>query len=158
MQPMDTITRRQMSWILGGLGAAQVHGQTKKSGTTIHQENDFKAPPARIYEALLDAKLFTAFSGAPAEIDRRVGGAFKLFGGAIEGRNVELVANQRIVQAWRPADWTAGVYSVAKFELVAREGGTRIVFDHTGFADGLADHLASGWDEHYWEPLRKYFK
>src|SRR5438309_1234443 len=35
----------------------------------IHQEIDFKASPQRIYEALLDAKQFAAFSGRPAEIN-----------------------------------------------------------------------------------------
>jgi activator of HSP90 ATPase len=63
------------------------------------------------------AKQFTAFSGAPAEIDREPGGTFSLFGGLIVGRNVELIPKERIVQAWRPADWEAGVYTLVRFEL-----------------------------------------
>jgi hypothetical protein len=35
-------------------------------------------------------------------------GAFNTFGGLIEGRNVELIPNRRIVQAWRPAHWDPG--------------------------------------------------
>jgi len=42
----------------------------------IHQEIEFKTNPQRVYDALLDAKQFSAFSGAPAEIDRQAGGAF----------------------------------------------------------------------------------
>ena len=60
---------------------------------TIHQEIDFTASPQRLYEALLDAKQFTAFSGRPADINREVGGAFSLFGGHTVGRNVEVVPN-----------------------------------------------------------------
>src|SRR6516225_5213730 len=67
----------------------------------LHQEVDFKAAPARIYEALLDGKQFSAFSGAPATINREPGGTFSLFGGHIIGRNIELASNQRIIQAWR---------------------------------------------------------
>src|ERR1700730_9234893 len=63
---------------------------------TIHEEVDFTASPQRIYEALLDAKQFTAFSGRPAEINREVGGSFSLFGGHMIGRNVEFVPNQRV--------------------------------------------------------------
>ena len=48
---------------------------------TIHQEIDFKASPSKIYESLLNAKQFTAFSGRPAEINRELGGACSLFGG-----------------------------------------------------------------------------
>jgi hypothetical protein len=31
----------------------------------------------------------------------------------------------------------------------------KIVFDHTGFPQGLGEHLASGWKAHYWAPLEK---
>jgi activator of HSP90 ATPase len=125
---------------------------------TIHQEIDFNASPQRIYEALLDTKQFSAFSGRRAEIDREVGGAFSLFDGHIAGRNVELVPNKRIVQAWRTADWPEGVYSIARFELKTQGSGTHLVFDHTGFPKGLRDHLAEGWDGHYWLLLKKYLR
>ena len=123
----------------------------------IHQVEDFKASPQRIYGALLDSKQFTAFSsGAAAEIDGKVGGTFSIFAGHIIGRNLELVPNQRIVQAWRVVPWPAGIYSIARFELAEQGSGTRLTFDHTGFPSELAEHLLSGWNEHYWEPLRKY--
>lgn len=142
--------------MLGGLAAVSARGQTQKHGTTIHQEVDFKAPPARIYEILLDAKQFSACTKDTAQIQPQAGGAFKLFGGRIEGRNIELLPNQRIVQAWRPADWPAGVYSIVKFKLVPREGGTRVVLDHAGFTEDKWEGLSSGWQEHYWGPLHKY--
>jgi activator of HSP90 ATPase len=69
----------------------------------------------------------------PAEISREAGGAFSLYGGVITGRHIELVPNVRVVQAWRAGDWPAGVYSIAKFELVAQGSGPKIVFDHAGF-------------------------
>jgi activator of HSP90 ATPase len=129
--------------------------QSDKS-ITIHQEIDFTASPHRVYEALLDAKQFTAFSGRPAEINHAVGGAFSLFDGHIVGRNLELIPNQRIVQAWRAADWPEGAYSIARFELKAQGSGTHLVFDHIGFPEGLRDHLAEGWEGHYWALLKKY--
>src|SRR5580693_5206395 len=97
------VSRRQVGLLLGGLGGASAQAQPQKPGTTIHLEIDFNATPARIYEALLDAKQFSAFTNAAAEIQPQPGGTFKLFAGQIEGRNVELIQNQRIVQAWRPA-------------------------------------------------------
>ena len=130
--------------------------QSDKS-ITIHQEIDFNASPQQLYEALLDAKQFTEFSGRPAEINREVGGAFSLFKGHIIGRNVELVPNQRIVQAWRVVTWPEGAYSIARFELKPQGPGTRLVFDHIGFPEGLHDHLAEGWEENYWTLLKKYF-
>jgi len=124
--------------------------------TYLHQEIDLHASPQRIYDILLDTKQFAAFTGMPAQISRDAGGAFTAFGGLIDGRNVELVPGQRIVQAWRPANWDAGVYSLVKFELKERASRTWLVLDHTGFPEGNFRHLDSGWYERYWEPLRKF--
>jgi activator of HSP90 ATPase len=137
--------------------AAVPSTETKKSRTSLHQEIDYKVAPQRIYEVLLSSKDFSAFSGAAADIDPKVGGAFSMFGGLVVGRNVELLANQRIVQAWRLAqEFPEGTYSLVKIELKATEAGTRVILDHTGFPEGHFDHLDEGWHSHYWEPLRKF--
>ena len=141
--------------------------EVSHTAEAIHQEPVFKASRKRVYEALTDTKQFdkiTELSGAmkamalgskPTEISRESGGTFVLFGGHIIGRHVELLPNERIVQAWRVDGWDPGVYSIAKFELVEMGAGTKIVFDHTGFPKGLGKHLAAGWTEHYWQPLEK---
>jgi activator of HSP90 ATPase len=169
--PIHTTTRRQMlthtAITLGALTAGsrlfaeapqQASGApSNKARTSLHQDIDLKATPQRIFETLLSSKRFAAFSGLPAEIDPNVGGAFSMFGGQIVGRNVELVPGQRIVQAWRPTHWDPGVYSVVKFELKARGSETTVVLDHTGFPEGEFESLTSGWNGHYWEPLKKFF-
>jgi activator of HSP90 ATPase len=129
---------------------------TDETRTSLHQEVDFKASPQRIYAALLDSKQFAAYTGMRAEIDPKAGGAFSTFGGMIEGRTVELVPDQRIVQAWRPAQWDAGVYSIVRFELKPKGSETLVVLDHTGFPEGKFEHLNSGWPMRYWEPLKKF--
>ena len=134
--------------------AASPTGDHSKS-ISIHQEVDFTASPQWLYEMLLDSKKFTMFSGRAAEIKWEPGGMFSLFRGHIVGRNVELVPNKRIVQAWRVVSWPEGAYSIVRFELKAREAGTRLVFDHVGFPEGLHDHLAEGWESNYWTLLKK---
>ncbi len=124
--------------------------------TSFHMEVEFAAVPQRIYEALLDSKQFATFSGMPAEIDRKEGGSFSMFGGLIVGRNIELIPNQRIVQAWRPSSWDAGIFSIVRFDLSPKGAGTLYVLDHKGFPEGKFDSLASGWREHYSEPLKKF--
>ena len=122
-----------------------------------------------MYEALTDAKQFDkvvqmseamksmgAAPKNPTQISREVGGEFSLFGGYVTGRHIELTPGERIVQAWRAGSWNAHVYSIAKFELTEDSAGTKIVFDHTGFPVGQAEHLAGGWKANYWEPLEKF--
>ena len=106
---------------------------------------------------MADEKEFAAFSGAPARIGAGEGGALSLFGGAIQGRTIELVPDRRIVQAWRDSAWGPGMYSMAKFELRAAGQGTHLVFDQTGYPMSDYASLVSGWHSHYWEPMKKYF-
>ncbi|MGB7844074.1 MAG: SRPBCC family protein [Candidatus Acidiferrum sp.] len=127
-----------------------------QSRTSLRDEMSFHVSPKRIYEALLDSKQFAAFSGMPADIDPKEGGAFSMFGGQIVGRNVELIPDQRIVQAWRPTHWDPGVYSIVRFALKSQTSGTTVVLDHIGFPEGDFDHLEQGWKEHYWDRLMKY--
>jgi len=47
-------------------------------------------------------------------------------------------------------------YSLARFELLEQDDGTRVILGHTGFPPEKAESLASGWNENYWTPLRKY--
>lgn len=155
---MRTTVTRRLALVLGGAAAASVQAQTNMPATRIHQEVDFPFSTARIYAALLDPKQFSAFTGHPAEIQAQPGGALKMFGGLIEGRNIELVPHQRIVQAWREASWTPGYYSLVKFELVTHGSATHLVFDQTGIAEEDYGHLNEGWPIRYWDPLRKYLK
>jgi len=168
------LTRRQLLMT----GVATVSLATARDGFSadlgishaadaIHQEPVFAVSRERVYRVLTQSAQFdrlTAYSDAvtsgavknsPARIDARPGGSFALFGGYISGRFLDLVPNTLIVQAWRAGTWQPGIYSVARFELINKPGGTRISFDHTGFPKGQAQHLAKGWYANYWIPLAK---
>jgi activator of HSP90 ATPase len=125
--------------------------------THLHQEAVFKATPDRIYAALTDAPTFGKMTAAPAEISPEPGGAFSLFGARIVGRNIELVPHQRLVQAWHSQGWASGAWSIIRFEIQKQGSETRLILDHTGFPDASAESLRTGWHEHYWEPLKKFF-
>jgi activator of HSP90 ATPase len=137
--------------------------EISRAAESIHQDIVLKASRKRVYEALTNAEQFTKvmrLSKYPddpaATISREPGGPFSLFGGHIVGRHVELVPNERIVQVWRAASWEAGAYSIVRFDLKEQADQTKIIFDHTGFPMGLAEHLLEGWNSNYWEPLKKY--
>ena len=122
----------------------------------IHQEVRFKASPARIYAALTSAKEFSQFTGAPAELTAAEGQPISLFGGQITGRNIELVPDRSLVQAWRVGSWPGGVYSIVRITLEPEGEETKLTLDHAGFPDGAAEHLEPGWHKMYWEPLKNY--
>lgn len=172
-------TRRQIlvgaAAAFGGLAlsspTALAVGSDELSHTaeSIHMEPMFQASPMRVYQTLTVAAQFDKVSKLsaamksgmvpatkPTRINPVPGGAFSLFGGYVRGRNIELVSAKRIVQAWRSDSWDPGVYSIAKFELVAQGSGTKLVFDQAGFPPSDADHLVPGWHDNYWNPLAQF--
>jgi activator of HSP90 ATPase len=177
--PANAPTRRQMitgaAIALGGLalGSTEVWAQATEeishSAESIHLEPVFNASRNRVYQALTDAKQFNEvvklsaamrtgipLATSPTVLSGEVGGAFSLFGGFIVGRHLELVPNERIVQAWRVSYWPKGDYSIARFDLAEQGAGSKIVFDHLGFPKGDAANLVAGWKSNYWEPLAKF--
>lgn len=121
----------------------------------IRQDVTFEATPDRVFEALVDGPTFTRMTGAPAEIDGSAGGSFSCFGGAITGRNLEVVKGRRLVQGWRAGPWPEGIYSLVRFELEGQGDGTKLTLEHSAFPPGQGDHLGAGWEANYWAPMRK---
>jgi activator of HSP90 ATPase len=115
------------------------------------------ASPDAIYRVLMNSHAHSAFTGARAKIDPKVGGRFTAWGSHLEGINVELIKNKRIVQAWRATDWPDGHYSIATFELKPAKNATTIVFMQSGIPTKNAKSIDEGWKTHYWQPLKLYF-
>jgi len=128
----------------------------------IHQEATINADPQAVYGVLTDGEKFGVATGMPAALSDREGETFSIFGGRVEGRQVELVPGRRIVQAWRfgaahPSPWDPGVYSVVRFTLSGDEDGTRFVIDHAGVPPEWHEHISGGYPSFYQQPLERYF-
>ncbi len=130
---------------------------------SIHQEVTLMTSPEQAYDLLTNSVTFSAATGAPAEIGVGVGTAFSIFGDYIQGRQIELVPGERIVQAWRGRDWDEGVYSIVRFTLTPERGGTKLSVDHDAYPDGQSpqyptwhEHLSANWKVFYFEPFAKY--
>jgi activator of HSP90 ATPase len=114
------------------------------------------ATPHDVYETIMDSKKHGALSRQPTKVSRRVGGTFKV-GRDLEGKQLRLVQDKRIVQTWRANNWPKGTYSKATFAFTRAPGGTKITFAQTGVPDEFYGEIASGWKAYYWNPLRKQY-
>ena len=121
---------------------------------TIRQSITFRATPHAVYEALMDSRKHARFTGDAASISRKVGGKIMAYGGYITGTNLELVPDERIVQAWHAADWPKGQMSKVTFCLALTKGSTRLTFTHTGVPDEHYEAIQQGWIDHYWTPMK----
>ena len=123
----------------------------------IRQSATFHATPHAVYEALMDSRQHTSFTGSPARMSRKVGGAISAFGDYISGTNLELVPDKKIVQAWHASEWPAGHMSRVTYKLTPVKGGTRLDFTHSGVPERFFDDIKQGWIDNYWQPLRDWF-
>jgi activator of HSP90 ATPase len=125
---------------------------------SIRQTASFKTDPAKLYELLMDSKKHSAFTEADAKISKNVGGKFEAYDGWIEGKNIKLVPNKKIVQKWRGSDWPESHFSVVTFELKRKGTGTLLVFTQKGVPVSVYRDISSGWKEHYWTKMKRYLK
>ena len=72
---------------------------------SIRQSVTLNASPEELYETFLDSRKHAAVTGAPAKINRKVGGRFTAFNGQLRGRTLLVEPKRLIVQAWRSSQW-----------------------------------------------------
>lgn len=103
----------------------------------------------------MDSKKHAEFSESKAVISREVGGKIWAYDGYIDGWNVELVPDKKIVKKWRGSDWPEGWYSTASFELKKVTGGSKLTFVQTEVPEDQFEDISQGWVEDYWEKMKK---
>ncbi len=127
--------------------------------TTLKQKITLTASPIEVYEAFVDPKKHSQFTGAKATGKVKAGGKFTAWDGYIFGKFVEFEPGKRLLQEWQTTDWPEG-YPPSMFELTfkAVNGGTEVSMVHSNIPKEQEDELAEGWNEFYWNPLKEYFK
>jgi uncharacterized protein YndB with AHSA1/START domain len=72
----------------------------KQKTTTIIQKVVIPASPEEVYDAFMNARKHSEFTGSKVTCDLTVGGKFTAWDDYISGRNLELEKGKRIVQEW----------------------------------------------------------
>jgi uncharacterized protein YndB with AHSA1/START domain len=115
------------------------------------------ATPSVVYRAWLNSEEHAAMTGGAANVNAEVGGSFEAWDGYIQGVNLELEADRRILQSWRTTEFAEDdPNSFIEVLLERVEGGTQLTLRHTNLPDhGL--QYRQGWVESYFEPMQAYF-
>ncbi len=127
--------------------------------TTLRQTVIIPASPAEVYEAFVDPKKHSEFTGSKATGKAKKGGKFTTWDGYSFGKYLELEPGKCLVQEWQTTDWPEG-YPPSRFELTFKKvaGGTEVTMVQSNIPKEQEDELADGWNEFYWNPLKEYFK
>jgi predicted ester cyclase/uncharacterized protein YndB with AHSA1/START domain len=127
---------------------------------TVTQEVFLNAVPHEVFEAYMDDKQHSGFTGSPAVIDRRPGGRFSAYGEQLSGTTQEIGQDRKIVQDWRSSKWPAGHFSRLSLTLSPIYGGrgTQLSLVQTSVPAEAYEAINSGWREHYWNKLGEYLR
>jgi activator of HSP90 ATPase len=117
------------------------------------------ASAEEIYDAWMDAAKHAAMTGGrEAKIDPRIGGEFAVWQGYLTGKTLALEPGKRIVQSWRSTKFApADPDSQVEITFEAAPRGTRVRVRHSNVPDGHTSYRDGGWQDNYFEPMKKYF-
>ena len=123
----------------------------------IQQSVEFNASPATLFEMYVDSRKHSKATGAPAKVSRKAGAAFTAFDGALRGKNLLIVSNKMIVQAWRSSAFKkSDADSVLILTFSKTPSGTRVDIVHANVPEQDHQGVTEGWEKYYWEPWRAY--
>ncbi len=112
-----------------------------------------------LYEAWLDSKQHSAFTGSKAKINSKIGGTYTAWDKYISGKTIMLQPYSRIVQSWRTTEFHDS-YPDSTVEILFEKSanGTKLTIVHSGIPKGDGKKYKDGWKEFYIEPMKAYFK
>jgi len=123
----------------------------------IQQSVKFPAPPEKLFGMYLDSKRHSAATGGAAKLSCKPGGKFTAWHGALAGRNLLIVPNKMIVQAWRSRHWPASdPDSILVPRFSKAPGGGRVDMVHANVPAHDHKGVTKGWPEYDWKPWKKY--
>jgi len=116
------------------------------------------ATPQPVHDTWLDSRGHSKMTGSKAKAAATEGAAFTAWGGYIKGGNLTLESGRRIVPSWRTTTFTrAEADSQIEALLEPVVEGTRLTLQHTNVPDGHTGYQNGGWQEHYFEPIKRHF-
>jgi activator of HSP90 ATPase len=124
---------------------------------TIEQSVKFPCSPEVLFEMYMNSAKHSAATGARAQLTRREGGHFKAFDGVLSGRNLLIVPNHLVVQAWRSTAFKSDdPDSILVLEFSKVSGGTKVHMVHVNVPSQDHQGVSKGWPKFYWRPWKAY--
>lgn len=122
----------------------------------IEQTYQIKAPIEEVWKALTDPEYIEGWGGGPVEMKDEVGYDFKLWGGEIHGKNIEVIKGEKLVQEWISGDWPKP--SIATFVLERDGKETKVTLHQTDVPEDEHEDIDEGWKDYYLGSMKEYLE
>jgi uncharacterized protein YndB with AHSA1/START domain len=128
----------------------------------IEKKMEIAVPIERVWAALTDPATMRGWMGNDdrLEVDLRMGGRFRLFGGETSGAFTRIQKPNSLEYTWRQKDWHADwPDSLVRWELKPTGRGTQVHVTHSRFPDAKeqASHV-EGWDTYWLNPMKTWLE
>lgn len=130
--------------------------------TDIEKTLTIAAPVEKVWAALADPQAIRAWMGddSTVEVDLKVGGRYRLFGGDTTGAFTEVAPFHTLEYTWRQGEWPADwPDSVVRWELAAAGNATKVRLTHRAFPNKQErDSHDEGWDIYWLGPMKEWLE
>ena len=125
---------------------------------TIEQKVKFNIPPEELFEIYINPKKHSVACGHKTYVSRKVGSKFSI-PPYLSGKNLVIIPEKMIVQAWREHDWgKTDLDSILILNFSKVKGGGQIHLVQANLPDKVYKAINRGWRKHYWNPWRVYIE
>jgi len=115
------------------------------------------APPEEVYLALTVPTTLLLWTGEDAVMSTVPESEFSLWGGSIEGRNIEFIEGKKIVQQWYFGDQEEA--SIVTIILHPdKTDATSAELRHTNIPDEAYEDMVEGWNNAYFGALQEFYE
>jgi activator of HSP90 ATPase len=131
---------------------------TKSGGGTLTQTLDCDVPVSELFAVFVDAQRVQAYTGAPAQVEARVGSPLSLYGGAVKGEVLTCEVGARLVLKWRAQSWPSDCWSTVTLSFESRDGSrSRLILSHTNLPSAEVERTRGFWEQQFWTRIRALF-
>jgi len=115
------------------------------------------APPEEVYLGLTVPTTILLWTGENAVMSTEPGSEFSMWGGSIEGKNIEFIESKKIVQEWYFGEQEEqSIVTIILHE--DKKGGTSVELRHTNIPDEAYDDIVEGWNGAYFGALQEFYE
>jgi activator of HSP90 ATPase len=122
---------------------------------TFKKTFKINAEPSDVYAALTNPYTIELWSGYPAEMSTEAGSEFSLWEGDITGKNLEFVADRKVVQEWFFGE--GGEKSIVTITIQPDRDDSLVTVEHTNIPDQDFADISEGWREYYIGAIINFF-
>ncbi len=121
-----------------------------------HKYYRVKGSPEEVYSALVNPFAISLWTGAKAKMKEEPGTRFSLFDGDIEGINISIEKESKIVQEWFFGEQEEK--SIVTITLRPDRHSSNIELHHSNIPDEAYEDMVQGWDIYYFGGLKEFFE